>query len=209
MQSCQQYACCTNVGASIAPLERAVWECLLCFSNCLLHLTVLPEVDNLCCLVEQNDLVPARKCVYNHDCRHPCNMKLLVCQTLSRNMRPLVCQALSARPCYATSDLSGAKLWPEIWNQRSKACPVQKAVTSTGCCTCHSPFLDPGFGLQSILQLLPCVFSGPEEVLCDRTPLNLQANHQALSRYQGRSCGMSLQYTDGCLASSSANATST
>ena len=88
----------------------------------------------------------------------------------------------------------------EVRNQqRSKACPVQKAVTSTGCCTCHSPFLDPGFGLQSDLQLLPCVFSGPEEVLCDRTPLHLQANHQALSSHQGRTCGMSLEYMMGVL----------
>ena len=45
----------------IAPLKHTVWECLFSFSNCLLLLAVLPEVDDLSCLIEQNDLVPESK----------------------------------------------------------------------------------------------------------------------------------------------------
>ena len=44
----------------VTPLEHAVWERLLSFRKRLLFLTVLPEVDNLCCLVEQEDFIPAR-----------------------------------------------------------------------------------------------------------------------------------------------------
>ena len=45
----------------------------------------------------------------------------------------------------------------------------------TGCCRGHSPFLNPGLCLQGILQLLPCIFSGPEKILRDGTPLRLKS----------------------------------
>ena len=56
----------TNVRAeskltSVASLKHAVWELCPSLIYCLFDFTVLPEVDDFCCLVEKNDLVPAAK----------------------------------------------------------------------------------------------------------------------------------------------------